>query len=72
MSKSFQPEFKIQTFREFTPQLAETQGNHAFSLQSNYCCEPLCLAKSIFSTSDANSNSFQMFQYSLTLTSLYV
>lgn len=39
--KVIQYEFKIQTFRVFTLQLAETllaetQGNHAFSLQNNY------------------------------------
>lgn len=48
MSKVFLYEFKSQTFRKFMSQLAETllaetQGNHAFSLQNNYHREQLCL-----------------------------
>lgn len=72
-------EFKIQTSRKFMPQLAdtllaETQGNHAFSLHNNYHCEQLCLLKNLvfFSKILTLTNSFQMFQCNLILISLYV
>lgn len=51
--KVFQYEFKNYTFRKSTPQLAatilaETQCNHAFSLQNSYCCEWFCLGEDVF------------------------